>query len=133
MRRAFAVLVFAACIVLCSLVCCAAEAADIESSFRSFGDQWIAVLNASAAKKVSCREVDGKHMAEYTSYSQPSELTVRQTGQQASPYVGVLKYQQQACSCRAITAEAALKGPFSCSVVCPVTAIFLYKNGQWQY
>lgn len=133
MQNLLAAFWIAACILLCSLACFAGEAADIETSFRSFGEQWIATLNASAAKKVSCHEVDGKYMAEYTSYTQPCEITVKQTGQKASPYVGVLKYQQQTCSCGARTSTAALQGPFSCSMVCPVTAIFLYQNGKWQY
>jgi len=133
MRQLLVALWLTSSILFCSLACAAGEAADIEAAFGSFGAQWIAILNASAATKMSCQEVDGRYVAEYTSYTQPCEMTVKHTGQPASPYVGVLTYQQQSCRCGAGTSTAALQGPFACSAVCPVTAIFLYKNGKWQY
>jgi len=133
MRLALAALRMTAGIMLCSLACATGEAADIETAFGSFGTQWIATLNASASKKISCQEVSGSYVAQYTSYTLPSEITVKHTGHAASPYVGVLKYEQQNCSCRAESSAMAMSGPFDCRTVCPVTAIFLYKDGKWQY
>lgn len=122
-----------ALLLLCCAVrlCEAAGAAGPQGAFERFCQNRIQCMQRSGTATVQCRKTGTGYTAEYAQTGTSFETQVKRTGRVATPYIGILKYREKNYVCTAATAAAARQGPFTCSSECPVTEIFIYKNGKW--
>jgi hypothetical protein len=79
------------------------------------------------------KDLQGLYCATYRVIARDTEREVKATGDKASPYVGVLKYEEHTYASHAGSAELAQQGPFECEKQVVVTEIFRYSCGKWQY
>ena len=110
-----------------------ADDSFIADSFTSFCRNWMEGKKFFNPKNIVCQQVDQLYVAEYTKVSDIFEARVKKTKYAAAPYVGILKYNELTFRSCGGTYEKALQGGFSCSGQYPVTELFRYANGRWEY
>ena len=127
-------------IALFSLITCVAllsggtqtsaeEPVKPEEAFALFVDRWMEGLSEEAARKRASGFLFGAEALSYrTADPQDFPIRTQATGKAAAPYVGILMYTEETWECADASRE-------SCKVVdsSPVTEIFPYKDGIWQY
>ena len=104
---------------------------DAESSFRSFASSWMTKVQRHESAERSKPTVEpgaSTPMVTYRGYGDDFSIELRPTGHASAPYVGLLRYEEHVYSCRSAKAE-------NCSVAStiPVTEIFRFQNGSWNY
>lgn len=112
------------------------EGEEVEASFKRFNQQWMDRLYAmekNGRENLSCRKVKDSFIAEYTCYSRTYSARTKPTGSRETPYIGVLTYQEQKFISQASTYEGAINGKFILFNEFPVTQIFSFSDGTWQY
>jgi hypothetical protein len=64
----------------------------------------------------------------YREYSDDYQVEMKETGKPAAPYVGILHYVEETYVCRGPARE-------DCDLVesSPITEIFPFRDGRWQY
>lgn len=103
-------------------------------AFRAFGKfakSWMADMakrERTHRSSPTIEQTGKKAFATYTGYSPEWNVEVHATGDQTSPYVGVLRYEEQLYTCRDETTRAC-----SISRSTPVTEVFPYRDGTWKY
>lgn len=105
--------------------------ARAHASFSRFADEWMAKVQRSVAEakaNPTVRPGASAPMITYRSYGDDYSVELRPTGHANAPYVGILRYREQLHSCSDANAT-------ECSVTStvPVTEIFRYQNGRWDY
>lgn len=139
MRYLFAVCVAVLCIGVLApnpLLDAAEESQEVEASFKLFNQQWMEHLYAREKKSkanISCKKVKDCFVAEYIGYSRIYSGRTKKTGSKVTPYIGILNYQEQTFVSKAGTYEEAINGQFKLLYECPVTEIFSFSRGKWQY
>ena len=98
------------------------------ASFQHFAQAWMGKfkqLEAENRRKPQVQAASGGTTTTYRGYGDDFSIELRATGHAAAPYIGLLRYQELLYSC---VQE-------SCSVAstAPVTEIFRFQNGKWQY
>ncbi|NNL67018.1 MAG: hypothetical protein HKP30_12295 [Myxococcales bacterium] len=100
-------------------------------AFGKFAGSWMSDMEQREARNRSKPDIQrssGRSYASYTGYAPDWQVEVHATGDKSSPYVGILRYQEQLFTCADETAS-------NCSVArsTPVTEVFPYRNGSWKY
>jgi hypothetical protein len=117
--------------------CSAADDEAVKKAFEVFQNDWIAKMNHHGEfgkDKIKVeKDSQGRYCAVYRLIAKDTESEVKPTGDKASPYVGVLKYEEQTYANRADSPELAKQGPFECEKQVLVTEIFRYAGGKWLY
>ncbi len=69
-----------------------------------------------------------QNLVTYRGFGENFTVELRPTGHPSSPFVGILRYEEQVYSCNDVDAS-------NCSVASslPVTEIFRYQGGRWVY
>lgn len=102
-----------------------------EKSFEAFAGAWVQGLEREAEKQrgVVPAGSNGSESYTYRSYGSDIRTRLKRTGNAAAPFVGVLSYTENTWLCR-----SGPQGP-QCEVVdsSPITELFPFENGQWQY
>ena len=115
----------------------AADDEEVKKAFDVFQNDWIAKLNQHGEvgeDKIKVeRDPQGRYRASYRAIAKDRQCEVKATGDKASPYVGVLKYEEQTFVSTADTPELARLGPFTCEKEVAVSEIFRYSKGKWLY
>jgi hypothetical protein len=135
--------IFLCCLVLFGIValyfspCSAADDEAVKKAFEVFQLDWIAKMNKHGdfgMEKIKVeKDSQGRYCAVYRVIAKDTESEVKPTGDKASPYVGVLKYEEHTFANHADSPELAKKGPFECEKQVLVTEIFRYAGGKWIY
>ncbi len=105
-----------------------------DSAIRAFGEfahSWMSDMEqreTTNRSKPTIKRAAGGAFASYTGYSSDWDVEVHATGDQNSPFVGILRYEEQRFTCKDQTTS-------KCSVSgsTPVTEVFPYRNGRWKY
>ena len=131
------------CLVLFGLVamnfppCSAADDEAVKKAFEVFQSDWIVKLNHHGqfgTDKIKVeKDPQGRYCATYRVIAKDTESEVKATGDKASPYVGVLKYEEHTYASCADSPELAKQGPFECERQRAITEIFRYSGGKWHY
>ncbi|MCU0572773.1 MAG: hypothetical protein MUF52_13950 [Syntrophobacteraceae bacterium] len=134
---------FVLCFVLLGILAmtpCLGVAADdeeVKKAFDVFQNDWIAKLNQHGEvgeDKIKVeRDPQGRYRASYRAIARDRQYEVKATGDKNSPYVGVLKYEEQTFVSTADTPELARLGPFACEKEVVISEIFRYSKGKWLY
>jgi hypothetical protein len=113
------------------------DEAAVKKAFEVFQGEWLNNLNRHGdygLEKLKVeKEAQGRYTAVYRVLTESVESEVKATGDKRSPYVGVLKYEEQTYASHADTPELAKEGPFQCERTVVVTEIFPYSRGKWLY
>jgi hypothetical protein len=96
---------------------------NAETQFRAFAKTWMDRQEASEEKMK--RNASGPG-ATARGVSEDFRIELRSTGNAKAPYVGILRYTEQTYDC-------ASKNGCTVSDDTPVTEIFRYQAGRWQY
>ena len=126
-------------LVCASAVTWAADDAQIEASFLQFQKTWIQKLNKEGKYGEKSVRVERNpedrslYVAKYDVLKESATCRVKQTGQKACPYVGVMRYEIWTCAAKGKTQEEAKRGPFECRPQTEMTEIFRYSGGMWVY
>lgn len=124
-------------LVLTTLPCpsnlSATEHTAIEQSFQTFCRGWLDASHKYNDKALAWQHINGAYEATFTKCSSDYQFYVKKTESAAAPFIGVLKYREY--NCVASTPCLNQQSNHLVRVVdeCPVTEIFMFKNGQWQY
>jgi hypothetical protein len=110
----------------------AADQPSVDKRFESFCREWLHIVNNFAAKKMQFKKVDRGFIAEYDGYSDTLSTRVKIADPVKKTYVGILTYNEVRFQHHGQTPDAAKQGPFDVVSQSPVTAIFMYRNGEWQ-
>ena len=107
------------------------------TSFLEFEKEWLKKINTHGEYgqqnvKVE-KDEQGRHCARYRIIVPAEGSEVKPTGVKASPFVGVLHYEEQIYACHADTPELAKQGPFEAEKEILYTEIFRYSNGRWVF
>ena len=109
----------------------------VKKAFEVFQDDWIQKVQAEGNwgedKNTVEADPQGGYRASYRKVSEAREMEVKPTDDKKSPYVGVLRYEEQLYSSHGETPELAKQGPFECVKRVVVTEIFRYSEGKWVY
>jgi hypothetical protein len=129
-------------IILCLVgMCClavvpgavaASDQPGVDKRFEAFCKDWLKTVNNFAAKKMQYKKVDRGFIAEYDGYSDTVSTRVKIADPVKKTYVGILTYNEVKFQNHGQTPDAAKQGPFDVVSQSPVTAIFMYRNGEWQ-
>lgn len=107
---------------------------SVLKSFRVFCEKWYQEKQKNCKKNgISCKRTPSACIAEYTRSAADFSVRIKETKAKQAPYIGILKYHETLYNCTAQTCEEASAGPFTRLSEYPVSEIFLYKNGKWQY
>lgn len=113
----------------------AADEAAVKKAFEVFQEEWLNKLNRHGDYGLEKLKVEkdsqGRDTALYRVLTKSLESEVKATGDKRSPYIGVLKYEEQTFASHADTQEMAKQGPFECERIVVVTEVFRYSNGEW--
>lgn len=112
---------------------------DLSSPEGKAFDVFIRGWMDNLAKEATQRRPSGRFLvpaapsdqAEPYTYRAPSDdyrLEMKETGKPAAPFVGILRYTEDTYVCRGPARE-------DCEMVesSPITEIFPFRNGRWQY
>ena len=102
-----------------------------EASFHRFVEGWMQKVRALEQKHRSnptIKQGASEPVVTYRGYGEGYSVELRPTGNARAPYVGLLRYTEHVYSCRDMDVD-------SCTVAStvPVTEIFRYQNGRWNY
>jgi hypothetical protein len=132
-----ALLALVVCAVFAAPICHASEENEARQSFDVFKDMWLAKLNQHGEygwEKIKVeKDSQGSYTARYKIITRATDSEVKSTGDKLTPFVGVLKYEEQTYSSSASTSELARQGPFATEREVVITEIFRYANGKWMY
>lgn len=121
-------------LVSCAVLYAADEAQEVEMSFQRFSHQWMQHhYNREKKANLVCKKVKDYFVAEYTGYSRSYSSKTKRTDYKETPYIGVLSYRELKYVNKAGTYEEAINGKFQLLQECPVTEIFSFSGGTWQY
>jgi len=137
LRRGFTIVCVAGSLAVAGVA--TAEPASLgtgqeSSAFRAFGKfakSWMADMEKREQRNRARPTVEkrgAQSVASYTGYAPEWDVEVHATGDATSPYVGVLRYQEQNYTCKDKTTRACRISSFT-----PVTEVFPYRNGAWKY
>ena len=101
------------------------------ASFDAFAQRWmdrVHRLEAHHRKKPTVSEGSNGPLVTYRGYGEGYSVELRPTGNARAPYVGLLRYTEHVYSCSDLEA-----GRCSVASTVPVTEIFRYQNGRWNY
>jgi hypothetical protein len=101
------------------------------SSFSEFARSWMAKMaenETQSRKNPTVQPGPSENMVTYRGFGEEFTLELRPTGYPASPFVGILRYNEQVYNCNGMDAT---KCSVSSSI--PVTEIFRYQGGRWIY
>jgi hypothetical protein len=137
-RFAWVVVLGLAFVAFYSRTCWATEdEAQAKSSFEVFQLEWMKKVNSYGDYGQHNVKVEtdgqGRYVASYRLIVPAEGSEVKSTGDKASPYVGVVKYEEQTFTSRADTAELAKQGPFKVEREVIITEIFRYTKGKWVF
>lgn len=131
------------CLVLFGIVamsfppCSAGDDEAVKKAFEVFQSDWIVKMNHHGrfgTDKIKVeKDSQGRYYATYRVIAEDMESEVKATGNKASPYVGVLKYEVHTYASHADSPELAKQGPFEVERQVSVTEIFRYSGGKWHY
>jgi hypothetical protein len=118
-----------------------ASAADDEASARTsfveFEKEWLKKVNSYGdygQHNIKVEKDDqGRYCARYRIIAPSEGSEVKATGVKASPFVGVLHYEEQTYASHADTPDQARLGPFESEKDIVFTEIFRYSNGKWVF
>lgn len=99
--------------------------------FGQFAKSWMAQMEKrerANRSKPTLEQKGSRTFATYTGYAPDYKVEVHATGDRTSPYVGVLRYEEQLYTCRDETTRKC-----SLSSSTPVTEVFPYRDGAWKY
>jgi len=113
------------------------DAQQAKSSFEVFKVEWMKKVNGYGDYgehnvKVE-KDPQGQYVATYRLIAPAEGSEVKATGDKFSPFVGLMKYEEQTFQSRADTPELAKKGPFKCEKEVIITEIFRYSKGKWVF
>jgi len=102
-----------------------------ETAFEGFTSDWMAKVRALEQRhrtNPTIKQGASDPVVTYRGYGDDYTVELRPTGNARAPYVGLLRYTEHVYSCRDVEAER-------CTVASsvPVTEIFRYQNGRWNY
>ncbi len=134
-RFAWVVVLGLALVVFYSHTCWATEdEAQAKSSFVVFQQEWMKKVNSYGDYGQHNVKVEtdgqGRYVASYRLIVPAEGSEVKSTGDKVSPYVGVVKYEEQTFTSRADTSELAKQGPFKVEKEVIITEIFRYYKGE---
>jgi len=137
-RFAWVVVLGLAFVAFYSRTCWATEEeAQAKSSFEVFQLEWMKKVNSYGDYGQHNVKVEtdgqGRFVASYRLIVPAEGSEVKSTGDKASPYVGVVKYEEQTFFSRADTPELAKQGPFKVEKEVIITEIFRYSKGKWVF
>ncbi len=106
----------------------------IEQAFAKFARGWLGSLSREAAAPANGRRFLAPNAPgelepfTYRDYGGDFAIQTRPTGNDASPFVGILSYTENVYVCRGPTRD-------DCELVesSPITEIFPFRDGRWQY
>ena len=120
------------CLPYLPVAAAASDQLSVDKRFESFCREWLQTVNNFAAKKMQYKKVDQGFIAEYDGYSDTLSTRVKIADPAKKTYVGILTYNEVKFQHHGQTLDAAKQGPFDVVTQSPVTAIFMYRNGEWQ-
>jgi len=105
-----------------------------DQAFTQFARGWLQSLSREAAPLGGARRFpapEGAGEAEqftYREYGEDFAIRTKPTGNAAAPFVGILSYTEHVYVCRGPTRD-------DCELVesSPITEIFPFRDGRWQY
>jgi len=101
------------------------------SSFSEFARSWMAKMaknEAQSRKTPTIQPGPSENVVTYRGFGEKFTVELRPTGHPASPFVGILRYNEQVYNCNGVDATKC-----SVSSSLPVTEIFRYQGGRWIY
>jgi hypothetical protein len=117
--------------------CSAADEEAVKKAFEVFRTDWIVKMNQHGQfgrDKIKVEEdAEGRYCATYRVIAEDMKSEVKATGEKASPYIGVFKYEVHTYASHAESPELAKQGPFEVQRQVAVTEIFRYSGGKWHY
>ena len=101
------------------------------TSFSDFARSWMVKMRENEAQNRENPTVQpgpNENIVTYRGFDDGFTVELRPTGHPTSPFVGILRYNEQVYSCNGVDAS-------KCSVASslPVTEIFRYQGGRWVY
>ena len=125
------------CAVLSAPACQANDEMEAKQSFEVFKEAWLGKLNQHGEygwEKIKVeKDSQDSYTARYKIITRATDSEVKATGDKLTPFVGILKYEEQTYSSRGSTSELAKQGPFASEREVVITEIFRYANGKWLY
>lgn len=116
------------------------DGALVKKQFLAFQTEWFKKLNRNGSYgpqhivvTVDNSQPRKLYIARYRLLTGMKSYRIKKTGEKASPYVGVLRYEKVTVCCKGHTPEEARQGPFRSERVAAVTEIFRYSHGKWVY
>lgn len=107
-----------------------------QRSFHVFAGNWmkrlheISLQNRQQAQPVK----EGRGYSKtFIAYGPISEMAIKKTGSDATPFVGILKYPERNICKKILTREAVTQEQGEVIHEIEVTEIFRYSDGQWVY
>lgn len=99
------------------------------ASFTKFAESWMEKVQRMAKQQKPTASPGAPNApVTYRNYTDDFTVELRPTGHASSPYVGILRYNEQIFSCRDIKTNDC-----TMSSQIPVTEIFRYQDGRWVY
>jgi hypothetical protein len=106
----------------------------IEQTFTKFARGWLGNLSREAAPSedgvrfLTPKPPGQPEQFTYRDYDEDFAIQMKPTGNAASPFVGILSYTENVYVCRGPTRD-------DCELVesSPITEIFPFRDGRWQY
>jgi len=99
------------------------------ASFTKFAQSWMEKVQRMAKEQKPTASPGAPNaLVTYRDYTDDFTVELRPTGHASSPYVGILRYNEQIFSCRDIKTNDC-----TMSSQIPVTEIFRYQDGRWVY
>lgn len=124
------------CFVLFSY-CFAEEDLVSKTGFDAFSGKWLQTFSEKgcSSRQKACAIQDpskpGTVIMQYQEISEVISKEVKPTGNKATPYVGILKYNVFVYESEGVSAAEAKQGPFHKTKEVTLTEIFRYSNGKW--
>lgn len=102
-----------------------------EVAFEDFAADWMAKVRALEQRhrtNPTIKQGASEPVLTYRGYGEGYTVELRPTGNVRAPYVGLLRYTEHVYSCREMEVD-------DCTIASsvPVTEIFRFQNGRWNY
>lgn len=107
-----------------------------QGAFTSFAEKWMANLENVTKQnrsKANVRQEGNHYYVEYVAYGPDWTAEIKETGEPSAPYVGFIKYPEKVMMKEGQSAAEASQCAETVSTQVPVTEIFRYSQGKWQY
>lgn len=101
---------------------------NARASFQRFARDWMGKFKKIEAEnrlKPQVQATSGGTTSTYRGYGDDFSIELRPTGHATAPYIGLLRYEERLYSC--------VEERCSVASTAPVTEIFRFQNGKWQY